>query len=134
MPNKYCLDTNIIIYCIKQIQPALDNVTFFDQKSLCTTVINQAELLYGAYNSARIESNLEMAKGWISGLGMYYFDDKSANTFGYLKAILKNSGQKIDDIDLMIAAICLANDLVLVTNNTKHFKRIKDLKVEDWSK
>lgn len=48
-------------------------------------------------------------------------------------ADLRTKGTPIDDIDILIAGIAIANDLVLVTHNLGHFDRIERLKVEDWS-
>lgn len=54
--------------------------------------------------------------------------DHSADIY----AALRQSAQIIDDIDILIAGICLENGFVLVTNNTKHFSRIKDLEIDNW--
>ena len=56
-----------------------------------------------------------------------------ADIAGDLYADSRKRGQPIDDIDLLIAATALANNLELVTNNRKHFERIEDLIVNDWS-
>ena len=53
-------------------------------------------------------------------------------TFGRLKTSLEKKGRVIDDADLFIAACALVNDATLVTNNEKHFRRIKGLKLENW--
>ena len=45
---------------------------------------------------------------------------------------LRRSGILIEDADLLMGAIAIANNAVLVTHNTKHFIRIKDLQLEDW--
>jgi tRNA(fMet)-specific endonuclease VapC len=50
-----------------------------------------------------------------------------------LYAQLRKEGKPIDDIDLLIAGIALENNLVLVTNNRKHFERIPQLEIIDWS-
>jgi len=50
-----------------------------------------------------------------------------------LYADLRKRGDPIDDIDLLIAGIAIANDLVLVTHNEKHFTRIDKLELQDWS-
>jgi tRNA(fMet)-specific endonuclease VapC len=55
--------------------------------------------------------------------------DHSADIY----AALRQSGQIIDDIDILIAGICLENGFALVTNNTKHFSRIKDIELDNWS-
>ena len=58
--------------------------------------------------------------------------EKSASISAKLYAQLKQSGTIVDDIDLLIAGIAIENDMVLVTNNQKHFGRIEGLKVENW--
>jgi predicted nucleic acid-binding protein len=52
--------------------------------------------------------------------------------FGTMKSSLEQSGSPLDDMDLMIAATALLDNLVLVTNNLKHFQRIDGLKIENW--
>lgn len=48
-------------------------------------------------------------------------------------ADLRKSGQSIDDIDLLIAGTAIADGLILVTDNRKHFDRIVQLAVENWA-
>ncbi len=57
---------------------------------------------------------------------------ETAELFGMLKAQLENRGERLDDIDLAIAACALAHNLTLVTNNTDHFAHITDLKLANW--
>jgi tRNA(fMet)-specific endonuclease VapC len=45
---------------------------------------------------------------------------------------LRNNGELIDDIDLLIAGIAIENEMTLVTNNESHFRRIQGLKIENW--
>ncbi|EDN65528.1 conserved hypothetical protein [Beggiatoa sp. PS] len=61
------------------------------------------------------------------------FDKRSDEVFARLKAELKQTGKMIADMDLMIASICVTNHFTLVTNNTKHFQRIQELSIENWS-
>ena len=51
---------------------------------------------------------------------------------GEIYADLRKKGEQISDADILIEATVLVNDSVLVTNNNKHFKRIKNLKIENW--
>ena len=60
------------------------------------------------------------------------FDEMAARRCGHLKAALEEQGEPLDDLDLQIASIALVYDLPLATNNTKHFKRVKDLRIENW--
>ncbi len=51
-----------------------------------------------------------------------------------LYANLRKAGTPIDDIDILIAGVALANNLVLVTNNEDHFRNIEGLEILNWSK
>jgi len=57
---------------------------------------------------------------------------ETARIFGKIKARLKKEGKLVNDADLLIASIVIANNGVLVTNNTAHFERILGLKLENW--
>jgi predicted nucleic acid-binding protein len=50
-----------------------------------------------------------------------------------LYARLKRKNIVIEDADLLIAAYCIHNDLILVTNNVKHFINIEELNIVNWT-
>lgn len=56
----------------------------------------------------------------------------AAQTYGEIPTTLEKQGNPISALDLLIAAIAIAHDLILVTNNTKEFERIPNLKIENW--
>ena len=60
------------------------------------------------------------------------YDQNCAEEFGRLRLALKKQGIALDPVDLMIAATALVHDLILVTNNTRDFERIPNLRLEDW--
>ena len=60
------------------------------------------------------------------------FDDTAAEIYGRIRTRLEQAGAPIGPNDLMIAAIAVANDVVLVTHNTREFSRVEELKFEDW--
>jgi tRNA(fMet)-specific endonuclease VapC len=62
------------------------------------------------------------------------FDAKACKIAAQLYSTLRQTGQLIADGDLLIAAIALAHDCVLVTNNERHFQRISGLSVENWKR
>jgi len=49
-------------------------------------------------------------------------------------ADLSGRGELIGDADILIAASALVHGLGVTTNNENHFKRIRDLRVENWLK
>ncbi len=91
------------------------------------------ELYYGAYKSQRIESNLAKVKTIEKILKVIQTGEEIVELFGMLKAQLEAKGQSIDDFDLVIASTALAHNLILVTNNIRHFQKIEGLKLENWS-
>ena len=58
--------------------------------------------------------------------------EESAMLFGSIKAGLKLKGCMIEDFDILIASIAIANRCIIVTNNDKHFSRIEGLSLENW--
>jgi len=124
------LDSDIIIYFLKGKQDVIENVLSVPRDKLYTTRINYSELLYGAYNSLKVEQNLKTIKQFLQELEILEYDEKSANIFAQLKAKLKARGNLIADMDLMIASISIANNQTLYTNNLKHFERIDNLELK----
>jgi len=59
--------------------------------------------------------------------------EKSVEISSDIYATLRKKGNQLDDIDILIAGVALAHDLILVTHNVHHFNRIEDLEVIDWS-
>ena len=129
----YLLDTNIIIYNLKGNQTVQESLRRHRNDSLCVSIISIMELYYGAYKSQRVESNLEKVKIIEESLKVIQIGEEIAELFGILKAGLEAKGQANDDFDILIAATALARNLILVTNNTKHFAKIEGLKIENWS-
>jgi len=97
---------------------------------LCDIV--KAELYYGAYKGTRLESNLVLYQEFFSELVSLPFDGNAAAVYGRIRARLEALGTPIGPNDLQIAAIALANDLILVTHNTREFSRVEGLRLEDW--
>lgn len=97
---------------------------------ICSVV--RAELQFGARNSSRVEANLSLLETFLSPFMSVAFDDSAANYYGRIRADLHRAGELIGPNDLLIAAMALANDLVLVTHNVKEFSRVPGLRWEDW--
>jgi len=130
---KYFLDTDILIYFLKGEKKVVDKISKQNPLDLATTIINHSELLYGAYNSAKKKENLSIVKSLLKNLHVLHFCEESSTLFAENKAFLKKQGTPIADLDLMIASIAQKHKATLVTNNTKHFLRIKNLKLENWT-
>jgi len=130
---KYLLDTNV---CIRYLNGQSDKLRHrLESKmpgeiALCSIV--KAELLYGVVKSAKPEKNLERLSYFLRGFQSLPFDDNSSEVYAKLRADLERAGKPIGPNDLLIAATAMANQLILVTHNTKEFGRVAGLSLEDW--
>lgn len=97
---------------------------------LCSVV--NAELHFGAQNSARLSENLQRVEIFCRAFESLPFDDEAARHYGIVRAQLRREGRPIGGNDLMIAAIAIANSHVLVTRNVGEFSRVAGLEVERW--
>ncbi len=126
------IDSDILIYFLKGHTEIVNKLSSQPPETIFTTRINYTELLYGAYNSSKIQQNLSKINAFLDVLTILEFDQKASAIFAEDKAKLKRQGMLIADMDLMIASITKAQDFSLVTNNLKHFERIENLKLERW--
>lgn len=131
----YLLDTNILIYLIKNHPPSIaDRVDALDDTdTLCMSFVTYAELLKGAERStrkARVLSRLDALTLQVPVL----YPATSAICRHYAEQFtrLKTTGLPIGGNDLWIACHALALEATLVTHNTREFSRIEGLTVEDW--
>jgi len=131
---KYMLDTNICIYLIKQ-NPAkvLKHFKSHAIGDIGISSITLAELRYGVFKSQHIEKNQQALDEFILPLEIAGFDEKAAQEYGAIRAELERAGKPIGSMDMLIGAHAHALGVTLVTNNTKEFKQIKNLKIVDWS-
>lgn len=95
------------------------------------SVITLYELMFGAYYSKHEEREVVKVKLFTERFPIISLID-SAEKYAIIKTRLRSQGIMIDEFDLMIAATALAGDYILVTDNVKHFRRIKDLRIENW--
>jgi tRNA(fMet)-specific endonuclease VapC len=129
---KYMLDTNMVIYTIKN-RP-LNVKANFEQHygQMCISSVTLMELIYGAERSSAIERNLRDIEGLIARLEVLSFDTDAAIHAGQIRAELSKSGKIIGPYDCLIAAHARATGLILVSNNLHEFERVQGLRLENW--
>ena len=128
--RKYLIDSDILIYFLKGKQEVVERISQIPIDDLYISRINYTELIYGAYNSARIEQNLKVIEPFLDNFKILEFTKKSSLIFAKEKTRLKKNGNIIADMDLMIASIAIENDCILISNNIKHFQRVQNLELE----
>ena len=133
----FLLDTNICIFIIKKrYESVLKNLKKNINKGLYISSITLAELEFGIEN-ANPEYNSRNRIALMEFLAIFTiinFDEKASKEYGKIKKDLKDRNCIIGPLDMLIGAHAKSMQMTLVTNNTKEFSRINDLKTEDWAK
>jgi tRNA(fMet)-specific endonuclease VapC len=130
---RYLLDTDILVG-IRRGRPA-DVQARFEQLQpgeAALSVISYGELLYGIEKQQMGPEPLRRLEELVNLIPVLPLSADVARIYGIVRADLANRGEIIGANDLWIAAHAQANDLILVSNNEREFKRIASLKLENW--
>jgi len=129
---RYMLDTNICILAIKKNTYVLTQIKLHED--LFLSAITLSELEHGVYNSNILyrQKNRVALIGFLSILTVLPFDDRAAQKYGMLRADLQKRNCLIGNMDMLIAAHALSENMILATNNTREFSRVQGLVYEDW--
>jgi tRNA(fMet)-specific endonuclease VapC len=130
---KYLLDTNIVIYTMKNRPQQVKRRFEQHDGRMGISSVTLGELVFGAEHSQQVERNLADIEAMAARLEVLPFDNKAAYHFGQIRAALYRTGQPIGPYDMMIAGQARAAGLILATNNVKEFERVPGLLLEDWS-
>lgn len=132
----YLLDTNIVSHFVRASSLELTrSIMESEADSLCISTISAGELLYGLGRlppSRRAQTLRQQLDAVFKAIAVMPLPAEAAGHYGTVRSALEKAGNPIGANDLWIAAHALAQGLTLVTNNTREFKRVKGLKVEDW--
>lgn len=130
---RYMLDTNICIYALRHLFPALNDIFNSRAEQIAVSTVVLSELYFGVENSSRPDDNLKVLESFSARMEVLPFDTGAAAHSGQIRVALQRSGQPIGPYDLMIAGHARSMGLALVTNNTGEFERVPGLMVENWT-
>lgn len=126
------LDTNIVIYTIKNRPDNVRKIFNQHQGQMCISTITLGELVFGAEHSQQVERNLTDVETMLARLDVLPFNNKAAYHFGQIRADLYSTGKPLGPYDMMIAGHARSSGMILVTNNANEFKRVQGLILENW--
>jgi len=130
----YYLDSNTCIYFLNgRYESVREHIYSIPPYNIRIPVIVKAELLAGAYRSAARERTLKKLLAFLSEFQIEPFTDETTEAYAQIRSDLEKKGTPIGPNDMLIAAIALSNQGILVTHNTKEFKRVKGLQLADWA-
>lgn len=130
---KYLLDTNICIYYLKGLYNLKEKINNVGSENCYISEITVAELKFGVENSKQKKKNREVLDIFLNGIKIVPIFN-ALDFYAVEKSRLRKKGKTVDDFDLLIGASAVSNNMILVTNNIKHFENIKNIKIENWTK
>ncbi|MDR0872730.1 MAG: type II toxin-antitoxin system VapC family toxin [Prevotellaceae bacterium] len=128
---KYLLDTNI---CVFFLRGKFNIDTIIKQKGLKNCNISEitiAELLYGAECDTNMEENKKQVNEFVKKMNVIPIFNVLP-VYAKEKKILRQTGNIIDDFDILIGATAIAGNMILVTDNGKHLSHLSNIKIENW--
>ena len=128
----YLLDTNTLIYFFKGLGDVANILLSKAPKDILISSIVLYELEVGIAKSTKPKKRTIQLESLISRVKISSFGAQEAKVAATIRANLESKGTLIGPYDTLIAGTALSNNATLVTRNTKEFKRIKSLKIEDW--
>lgn len=131
---KYLLDTNICIYIMNKRPPeVIHRCRQCLPGEIGVSAVTLSELRYGVSRSARPKENDIRLEEFLYPFEVLPYDAEAAGVYGGIRFQLEKTGRPIGALDLLIAAHAISRKLVLITNNEREFRRIRGLKVANWT-
>lgn len=129
----YMLDTNICIFVIKKRpEKVLSHLQAHRPSEICISSITYAELCHGVEKNQAKDRNRLALTLFLSSISILPFDEAASLEYGRVRARLEQRGTPIGPLDSLIAAHARSLHMTLVTNNTREFRRVEGLSIEDW--
>ena len=128
----YILDTNTLIYFFKGIGRVADNLLAMSPKDIGIPAVVIYELEYGIAKSTSPKKRMKQLEELCALVEVLNFGDAEAKASAMIRAALEKKGTPIGPYDVMIAGTALGRQGILVTSNTKEFRRVPKLQIIDW--
>ena len=129
--KRYLLDTDIVVFFLRNNQKVYDHIRVLSPQQVFVSDVTVAELEYGNHCSGRYEENKAMLDNFLMQVNVVPFAD-AIPLYAKERYRLRRSGLSIMDFDLVIACTSIVNNMIMVTNNAKHFKRVEGITIENW--
>jgi tRNA(fMet)-specific endonuclease VapC len=129
---RFMLDADTVSYALRGVGQVGAQLLKHRPSELCLSSITLAELEY-CVEAKRSERLRRAVRVFVADVSVVPFDAAAAHRFSAVAAALARRGEPIGTFDTLVASHALSLDLTVVTNNTRHFRRVPGLRVESWA-
>lgn len=129
------LDTDILSFFFKGDEKVTEKVTEYLQEydQINMPIITYYEII-GGLKFKNLLNQISDFERFIENNSVINVSEKSAKISAKIYADLRQKRITIETSDILIAGIAIENDLILITNNEKHYMSVKNLKIENWKR
>lgn len=132
MTATFMLDIDSVSYAIRGFGGVAAHIVQHHPSEVCLSALTVAQLRFGA-DRRRSKKLHRLIDAFTTNIAVAPFDESCAEQFGLIASELAERESPIGEFDTLIAAHALALNVTLVTNNEKHFRRVRGLKVVNWT-
>lgn len=134
MATRFLLDTNVVSFHIRGSSPALQGrLRRVKAATVALSVVTEMEIRFGLARNPGLRI-APLVEQFLDAMTVLPLDSDVARTYGRLRAELEKEGRPIGPLDTMIAAHAVCVGATLVTNDVREFRRVRGLRVADWTK
>lgn len=128
----YLLDTNVCIAAMRGNPNVLHALAIRCPEDCAVSMVSVFELYSGVFRCRDPQAEEHKVATFLKPFHLLPFDWDSAMKTAKIRFQLEKIGTKIGPYDLQLSGQALSLDLTLITHNTREFKRVNHLKIEDW--
>jgi len=130
MTMRSLIDTDWVIHYLNNHPPIVQRLGELQSEGLALSIISLAELYEGIYYSSDPDGNERALNDFLRGVTVIGIDEETCKIFGRERGRLRAEGKRVGDPDLFIASTALQHNLILLTNNRRHFEMIAGVRLE----
>lgn len=130
---RYIIDTDWVIHWLNGRRDVIEHIKGLEKEGLSISIISMAEIYEGVHGSRDPQKHEKGFTEFLTRVIILEITEGVCKKFGELRNALRKRGELIGDFDLLIASTALMNNLVLLTDNVKHYEKIRDLKIKKSS-
>ena len=125
------MDTDVCIELLRGNRTVIERRQKYAE-AIAISFMSVAELYYGAEKSDHKNENVDLVDEFLYTVEIIHSDLDILKKFGEMKSNLAKAGNILADADIFIAATAATRCDILITGNVNHFRRIEELRIENW--
>lgn len=126
---RYLVDTDWVIHYEHERPDVVSRLNVLLPQGVGLSIVSLAELFEGHLNSADPQTQERALRTFLTGVRIVPVDIAICRKFAQERRRLRAEGNLISDLDLLIGCTALRHDLILLSNNRRHFERLEGLNV-----